>query len=202
MNKKNLFWVVVFFVALGLGLYALTRTTTSSGTDQNNKTGGVGVECYGSTKYFVIQKSLAPSVGSDILVKYKTSTGDSFNCVYTVASGDFEIKNVEAEYFLTLTDNFLVLDQGTAPEPRGLVVYDLGSHKIAFTDSYAKPVVVTGDSITYLSKTAHKPTLQNCPKLNEYVSNGLGAIVMSKVTVDLNTLVKSDLGTSECRATQ
>jgi hypothetical protein len=107
-----------------------------------------------------------------------------------------------AEYFLTFTDNFLVLDQGTAPEPRGLVVYDLHSHKIVFNDSYAKPVEVAKDNITYWSKTNQKPTLQNCPDLNNYTKNGLGAVIMSKVTINLSSLDKKDSGINKCMATQ
>ena len=160
------------------------------------------MECFDSPKYFAIQKSLAPNVGSDILVKYTTEANQNLPCAYVLATSDFEIKNVDAEYFLAFTNNFLVLDKGTAPSPRGLVVYDLRSRKIAFTDSYKKPVVVAGDSITYLSQTSQKPTTQNCPNLNEYTSNGLGAVIMSKVTVDLLTLNKKELGVTECMATQ
>lgn len=161
-----------------------------------------GLECHDSSRYFAVQKSLSDSVGSNILIKYKTSPSQSFPCAYTVASGDFEIKNVQAEYFLTFTDNFLVLDSGTAPPPRGLVVYDLRSRTIVFIDSYTKPVTVAGDTITYLSKTDQKPTLQNCPNLNDYTANSLGAVIMSKVTVDLPSLNKKDLGVFECMATQ
>lgn len=160
------------------------------------------LECHDSPKYFAIEKSLTDTVGSDILIKYKTNPSQTVPCTYTVANGDFELKNVLAEYFLTFTDNFLVLDKGTAPEPRGLVVYDLRTHDMVFTDSYAKPVTVSGDSITYFSKTDRKPTVQNCPALNEYTSNGLGAVIMSKVTVDLLSLTKKDSGVIKCIATQ
>jgi len=160
------------------------------------------LSCHESSKYFAIEKSLAPNVGSNILVKYKTSPTQNFSCKYEVASGDFELKNLEAEYFLAFTDNFLLIDKGTAPEPRGLVVYDLRTKKQVFTDSYAKPVDVVGDSITYFAKTSIKPTTQNCPDLKTYTSNGLGAVIMSKVTVNLSTLTKKYLNQQECRATQ
>lgn len=160
------------------------------------------VDCHESSRYYVVQKSLAPQVGSDILIKYKISSRQSIPCAYVVEDNDFEIKNAEAEYFLAFTDNFLVLDKGTAPPPRGLVVYDLRSRKKVFTDMYTKPVVVTGDSITYLSQSTQKPTTKNCPGLTEYTKNGLGAVIMSKVTVDLSSLHKKELGVYECMATQ
>ncbi len=158
--------------------------------------------CHESSKYFVVEKSLAPNVGSNIIIKYKTTPSQKLACAYNVNSGDFEITNANAQYFLAFTDNFILIDQGTAPEPRELIVYDLRTQKQVFTDSYAKPVDVAGDSITYLSKTNIKPTTQNCPDLKTYTENGLGAVIMSKVTVNLLTLSRKDLGQSQCRATQ
>lgn len=191
---------------LGITSYTSIPVTnpimTESGEFSITKVGAVGLECHDSLKYFAVQKSLSDTVGSDILIKYKTNSSQNYPCAYNVANGDFELKNVLAEYFLTFTDNFLVLDKGTAPEPRGLIVYDLRSRKIVFTDSYAKPVTVSGDSIIYLSKTSIKPTIANCPSLNDYTKNGLGAVIMSKITVDLSTLDKKDLGPTVCLATQ
>ncbi len=158
--------------------------------------------CHESSKYFVLEKSLAPNVGSDILVKNKTAPTQVVPCEYRVGAGDFEIKNADAQYFLAFTDNFMLIDQGTAPEPRGLIIYDLRTQKQVFMDSYAKPVDVVGDSITYLSKTNIKPTTQNCPDLKTYTENGLGAVIMSRVTLNLLTLSKKDLGQPQCRATQ
>jgi hypothetical protein len=89
-----------------------------------------------------------------------------------------------------------------SPETLEFCVYYLLSHKKVFTDSYGKPVTVAGDSITYFSKTSQKPTAENCPDLNNYTKNGLGAVIMSKVTVDLATLSKKDLGVTECIAVQ
>jgi hypothetical protein len=161
-----------------------------------------GLECHDSPKYFAVEKGLSDSVGSDILIKYKTNSGQTFPCAYEAETADFELKNVEAEYFLAFTDNFLILDGGTAPEPRKLIAYDLRSRKITFTDFYAKPVIVSGDSITYLSKTGKKPTEKNCPNLKEYTANGLGAVIMSEVTVDLLSSAKKETDVFECRATQ
>ncbi len=173
-----------------------------SGEFSIQKNEAIGLKCNDSPKYFAVEKSLSDSVGSDILIKYKKNSEQNFPCVYAVASGDFELKNVLAEYFLAFTDNFLVLDSGTAPEPRGVIVYDLRSHKNVFTDSYAKPVIVKGDTLTYFSKTDSNPTLENCPNLNEYKGNGLGAVIMSKITVDLSSFSKKELGVFDCRATQ
>ena len=196
--KKTLVFTFVLVVLI-VGIYIYYRNHNSVVITVPVSDGSV---CHDSTRYFAIEKSLAPNVGSNILIKYKTSPEEKLPCVYAVANGDFEPPNVEAQYFLAFTDNFILLDSGTAPEPRGLIVYDLRSRKQVFTDSYAKPVIVVGDTITYLSKTSIEPTAQNCPDLKTYTSNGLGAVIMSKVTVDLKTLFKKDAGMFECKATQ
>ena len=200
MRISKAFLVILVAAILAGAVYFLHTNTLTPAPD--NTVTAAGVECHDSPKYFLVQKSLADSVGSDILIKYKTSSDQNIPCVYTAASGDFEIPNVSAEYFLAFTDNFLLLDSGTAPPPRGLIAYDLRSRGIAFTDIYAKAVEVSGDTITYFSKTDQKPTVQNCPDLNTYTTNGLGAVIMSKVTVDLNSLTKNDTGATECMATQ
>lgn len=200
MKKTQIILWVLGVLIIGATVYFFTRTDTASTTEEPLAT--PGVECHDSPNYMAIQKSLTDSVGSDILIKYKTNPSQSFPCAYTVAPGDFELKNVEAEYFLAFTDTFLVLDRGTAPEPRGLIVYDLRLRTIAFTDSYAKPVTVDGDTITYFSVTTQKPTLDNCPQVDEYTANGLGAVIMAKVRVDLTTGTTTNLGKFECKATQ
>lgn len=191
MNKTSI--AILAFVLVGGGGYwfFVKKDATPA-----------GLTCHESPRYVAIEKSAAPSVGSDILIKYKTSPEQRVRCKYTPAEGDFEIKNVSAEYFLTFTDNFVVLDSGTAPEPRGLIVYDLRTRANVFTDMYAQPVVVEGDRITYFSKSEQKPTNATCPELASYTEYGLGAALMSKVTVDLSSLTKVTSGDVRCIATQ
>jgi len=204
IGRAIVFVLLLFVLAVG---YVFFRDTSIKAP---NETGNVleplvpsaGLTCNDSPKYFAVEKSLSDSVGSNILIKYKASTGQKFSCAYLVSEGDFELKNVMAEYFLAFTDNFLVLDSGTAPEPRGLIVYDLRSREKVFTDSYAKPVIVKGDTLEYWAKSDQKPTAENCPTLAENTKNYLGSVIMSKVSLDLSTLTKKDTGAFKCLATQ
>jgi len=160
------------------------------------------LECHDSPKYFVVEEKLPNSPGSNILVKYKSDPSDHFPCKYTPQDDDFELKDALAEYFLALSDNFLILDKGTAPEPRKLIVYDLRARKESFTDLYAKPVEISGDTITYFSKTEKEPTIENCPDLDTYTAQGLGAAILSKITVDLSTNETKSLDMFKCIPTQ
>ena len=48
--------------------------------------------CVSNDKYFVISKHIRDSVGSDILVKYKTSLNKNISCEYLKENTDFEVK--------------------------------------------------------------------------------------------------------------
>jgi hypothetical protein len=156
------------------------------------------VTCYDSPNYFAIQKLVGTSVGSDILIKYKTSPSQVFPCRYVVAPGDFEETKESAQYFLMLTDHFLLLDQGTAPEPRIYIAYDLASRKKIYSDYYSKPITAVGDTITYWSPTEIRATADNCPVFNDDIAKSLGSLIQVKTSLDLKTLARTNLGPSEC----
>lgn len=158
--------------------------------------------CVSNDKYFVIEKNLTDSVGADHLVKYKTNANQNLSCEYIVGNGDFEIKNEWAEYTLALENNFLILDSGTGPDPRGLIIYNLSSRKKVYTDEYFQPVLIQNNTINYWSPTSQKATNENCPKLNEYTSSGLGAGIDSHVVLDLLTLSKKELEEYRCSPRQ
>jgi hypothetical protein len=200
-NTKIIVGLLVITLISAIGLFYFLNTSKTASISEPDDA-STGSECHDSSQYFAIQKNLTDAVGSNILIKYKTSPNTTFPCAYVVSNDDFEIKNVSAGYFLTFTDNFLVLDSGTGPSYRELIAYDLRTRKVIFTDLYEDPVTVTKDSITYLTHTKTKPTLQNCPELKNYISNGLGAVILSKVTVDLSTATKKVRGVIECIATQ
>jgi hypothetical protein len=198
-------WVpkLVDQILLWQGTPSITQVATQVSADGVARAVVSGdLSCKDSQNYFIISKSLTDSVGSDILVKNKTSQTEILPCEYNVVTGDFEIKNVEAEYFLAITGHFLVLDSGTAPDPRGLIVYDLNTRKKIYTDKYSKPFSVSDDTIMYWTPVATKVTNENCPKLSEYSSGGLGAEIEQQVTLDLTTLTKKNSGYFRCSAIQ
>ena len=50
-------------------------------------------------------------------------------CEYVAKPDDLEIRNEWAEYFLGLQGDLLILDSGTGPDPRGLIIWDLKKQK-------------------------------------------------------------------------
>ena len=160
------------------------------------------VICNENPKYLVISRKLVDSPGSDILVKYKTAENQNISCEYRIEKTDFEIKNESAEYFFGLTDDFLILDSGTAPYPRDLIVYDLTNRKKVYTDKYSQPAAVQNGVVTYWSPTDKKVDDKNCPESAKYSSEGLGVEIEARVNLTLANLNKKNSGEYRCSPTQ
>jgi len=108
----------------------------------------------------------------------------------------------EAMFFKARENNLLIVDQGTAPPPRGLIIYDLNTKKKVFQDSYSTPLDITNTTITYWNPTTQKVTVENCSDYVKWTSQGLGTEIESRVSLDLTTLTKKGLGQYRCQPTQ
>ena len=146
----------------------------------------------------MVQKILNES-GSNFLIKHKTNGEQIINCDYTVEANDFELRNIDgADYFFALENNFLILDNGTDGSTRSLIVYDLSSQKKVFTSIYFGVTDINENQVTYWTKSDLKPSKNNCSNLNEYLANGGSAVIQKKIILNLNSLVKQDIGEVRC----
>ena len=160
-------------------------------------------DCFENAKYFIVSKRLTESVGSDILIKYKTSVNQNISCKYDKEDQDFEIKNNDgAQYVFALENNFLIIDEGTGPEPRGLTIFDLTKRQMVYNDSYSKPVTIKNNKISYWSNTSEEATNENCSNLELNNSRGLGSAIDTYVILDLKTMSKTDTGQHRCSERQ
>lgn len=161
------------------------------------------VRCITFPNYVIVEKSLAPNVGTDILVKYITATDTVPTCAYAPGVGDYAISGTNtAQYFLGLENNFLLLDNGTAPPPRGLTIFDLSTRKKAFQDKYSGPVMAQHNTVEYWSPTDISVTQANCPDKDVFAQQGLGAVLEERVSLNLSTMTKNPLGQIQCVAVQ
>lgn len=109
----------------------------------------------------------------------------------------------KAMFFKGLEGNFIIIDQGTAPYPRGLIIYDLNNKKEVFSDKYSQPLDITGATVNYWEPTTQKVTAVNCPELVNWAKEGLGAEMEKHVSFILTTLTLKDLSEAHrCMATQ
>ena len=183
-------------------LIPLDQSTDASKTQNQSEAGVANVVCNDRPNYYVVSRSRDNFVGNDILVKYKSNETEKLLCVYVPEAGDFEIKSGEPDYFLDIVGTFLILDSGTAPFPRGLIIYDLNRREKIYTDKYSQPLSVEDSAVTYWNPVDTKATNDNCPELTEYLSYGLGAGIEERVTLNLLNLNKEKSGESRCSARQ
>lgn len=157
-------------------------------------------ECHDEGRFRVIAKP-TESVGTDFLVKQLGRGRSIPPCKYLVREGDFEIRNENAEYFLGMAGSFLVLDSGTAPEPRGLVIWDLQKRQKVFTGSYSKPVSIDESGITFW-QPGGEATDANCPQAAGWRAQGLGAALETEVRLGFADMKPVAGAATRCAARQ
>lgn len=87
-----------------------------------------GAMCYMSARYIVVERQEAEAVGSDFFVRPR-ETG---RCDPDSLQGDYVLRDEWAAYFSALHGDVLLLDSGTGPDLRTLILIDLAArHRIA-----------------------------------------------------------------------
>lgn len=186
---------------------ATTPTSTQTDINMGNEDSFDSIPtCYDYKKYFVVTKNLT-GVTTGFLVKYKSSEDQKFECKYIARENDFEIKIKWAAWVYALENNFFIIDIGTGPPPRGLVVYDLTKRAEVYSDTYSIPIVVSNNTIDYWSQSDEEVTKKNCPEFDKWVAEGLfyyygGVVIYKHVIFDLSSLTKKELGEYKCSRRQ
>lgn len=156
---------------------------------------GSGLTCHVHARYVVVSRdNTKDDVGSDVIVRGHTP-GTAGNCTGDSLSGDFVLRNQEADYFLGLRGDRLFIDVGTGAIS-DLVVYDLRARR--------KLEVISGyeiegwrDNTTLeLWVMAGETTRKQCPKVPE----GMGVGIDSLHTLDLTTMKLTPTGRWRCAA--
>ena len=196
---KIILGIVAAIIALAAVFFVFDKGQVTAPKTGNQTVVNSPYACAGNDKYFVVWKEN----DGKFLVKYKTAKDQAMACDYVVAPGDYEVITPGTFYFfMKLEDNFLVLDFGTAPPPRGFDVYDLAARKKVYEGSYSGPVSFNNQEMTYWDSTKEKATSKNCSSIDEWAKGGLGAEIQAHVTLDFSTLVNKDSGERRCSALQ
>lgn len=160
-----------------------------------------GLECHETQGFRVVEKSLMNAVGTDFLIKPMIEKNLSSPCAYRVQSGDFEILNETAEYFLGLQDHLLILDSGTGPSPRGLIIWDIAKRQKIYIGSYVEPIEIFPDKLVFWTESAIANE-KNCPDQSRWQANGLGAAIETQVKLTLPELNIIKLTDTRCSPRQ
>ncbi len=165
------------------------------------------IKCNESPNYVVIEVD-NDAVGTKFLIKYKTSSEQKIPCSYNVENDDFEFETKWRASFWEFAENFILLDSGTGPPPRGMIIYDLAKRQKVFEDSYnlswtegsGRATLVVDNAIDYWSPIDTEVTPENCPEYQEF--EGFGIEMEAWVSLDLDTMKKSELGEYRCSPRQ
>lgn len=190
---KYLMGIVIIGVVFGAWLYFGPASQESATVSEP------GVVCKEFPGYVVITRERGAAVGEDILVK---RTSGTVPCAYKKVEGDFELADESATYVLSIIGDALLLDEGTAPPPRGLSVYNLTTGSLVYSGQYNTPVEEGVDTFTFWQPIAATPTAKNCPDLANLESMGLGAGIETRVALNVKTGAVTDLGETRCSARQ
>jgi hypothetical protein len=161
----------------------------------NFKNNSISLECFESEKYFFISNN------ENILIKYKQNSNQKITCEYFVQENDFQIEGL-ARFFLKFENDFLILDSGTSPSYRRLLVYDLIKKQKIYEDYYSKPIIIENNSISYWALSSKQATKENCLDFEKNYAMGLGTVIESYQMIDLINLEKQDLNQERCQITQ
>jgi hypothetical protein len=162
-------------------------------------------KCIENQNYFIISQEILNengaggfSVENVIVVKFKKDQNQHFECTFTLDKDDFEIRDEYPQFVIALENNFLIVDNGTGPDMRPYLVYNLNAREIVFDDSYVGKVNAQDKRLEYWTPEDNLALIKNCPQ----PTGGLGAGVDSRVQLDLSTLTKKSLNEYRCSVRQ
>jgi hypothetical protein len=160
--------------------------------------------CYSYRKYAVIVSS-TEDVGEDIKVIIKLGANDeSFLSDLKKAPIYFKVPEGD-NFFYGIYGDFMFIDSGTGPEPRGLDVFDLAQKKKVFSGSYSSPIALDKEQrLVYYEEVDEKKLKKkpDCPEAEEWKKQELGIAYEEKVSLDLKTLKKARSGVLRCASRQ
>ncbi len=160
--------------------------------------------CYGYRKWAVIVTP-TEDVGEDIKVIAKLTAADE-TFLADLKKAPIQFKMPEGDnFFYGVYDDFMFVDSGTGPDPRGLDVIDLAQKKNVFSGSYSSPIALDkGGRLVYYVEVDEKKlkTKPDCPEAEEWKQNQLGVAYEEKVSLDLKTMRMIRSGQLRCAARQ
>lgn len=135
------------------------------------------LRCHESDRYRVVEQPVADGPGTDFLVRPLSPGVSQLPCRYDPGPGDFVIRHVDNERFLALNGALLVIDNGTGPDARELIVWDLAARRKLLHQRHGGLVSADSQRVVFWRATRILPTADNCPPLERWKAQLLGAAI-------------------------
>jgi hypothetical protein len=166
-------------------------------------TASPAVRCHESDGYRVIERPVADGPGADFLVRpLAQPTPHGMPCRFDAGPGDFMIPHTDAERFRALAGPALVIDNGTGPDGRELIVWHLGLRRKVLQQPSGGLVSADAEQVVFWHPTSAAPTPANCPQLVQWKEQLLGAAIEVQVRLKLSDLSLRELAQTRCAVRQ
>ena len=161
-------------------------------------------QCYVFNKYVILTTETEDGVGEDIRIALRGGSSDAKQlCDDKSAKTYFIIKNDDSNFFFGLFEDYLFVDIGTGPEPRGLSVFDLSKKKKIYDASYNTPIKIgAGPTLDFWMPLEKDLPKKQCPQARKWEAQGLGFGFERRVILDLKSLKEQTIGQPRCTPRQ
>ncbi len=160
------------------------------------------LRCHESDRFRVVERPASHAPGAEFLVRPVPSSGSEAPCRWNPGPGDFVIARRDAERYLALEGALLVVDNGTGPDGRQLIVWDLAQRRRVLDVPYSGLVSAHPGEVVYWHPTGTPPTPQNCPQLEQWRAQLLGAAIEVQVRFRTTDGRATMLPTTRCAPRQ
>lgn len=160
--------------------------------------------CFDNEQYHVVAQDLDDGPGQRIAVFRRAASGALPPCAATPAKASPPALAVpEESYAVGLKQDFLLLDQGTGPNGRELLLWDLRSARVAWRSPFDELLPErSSDTLRFWRPEKTPADEARCPQLRQWRRESLGAQMQQQVRVHLPDLSVQPLGRWRCSATQ
>lgn len=133
-----------------------------------------------------------------VITRNNDQPGEQITVKRDSGRADFVIPMPEAGYFKGVCRNKLLVDEGTGPDGRRLVVFDLDKKVQFFSTPYCgEPQIIQSERVYYLLPVEEKDVerIPDCPEKEQWIKDGLTVGYGQRCI--LNLIVRSNTRKSE-----
>ncbi len=198
----NRSWLKPFLAAAVAAtlVQALAHAQTSSGEPLAPRP---VASCVANDLYIVVSQS-GDGPGNDIFARPAIAQGFIKSCAPGRTPGDFRVaRSGEAKTVLALQGQFVIMDEGTGPSIRRLLVVDLARGSEVWSAQYTpEPKPVLSSHSLVFSKYLRVAGKNDCPNTRKIILQGLTPLYVVDGALSLPSLIYEATGQPRCIAGQ
>ncbi len=131
----------------------------------------------------------------------KEGVGEDISIVGTDKKDVFNIKNTDAHHFFGIKKDLLFVDNGTGPNGRSVLIYDLKKHALIHEAKYEAEMTIEQDKLTYktpIDTRNIRLMASVCPDKDKWEKQGFGVGYAMIMVFDLTTKEVVSTGEYSC----